>query len=130
MRELAVTAARAERFDPDARAYEAFRLGDGTTLLGKLAATTIDQACGEATERWAWDRGDRLGIRETGEEEARQYPFERRPFDRLHIYAVQRSAPLRWQLDKFGNSKPVYRYSLKPVCVVDLPVVTGSARNG
>jgi hypothetical protein len=116
----------AERFNADARAYEALSLGARTELKGALAATTLDHATAEATERWHWDRGDRLGIRETGQEDAPFWPFEKQPFDRLHIYAVQRSAPLRWKPSKdLMRSEPVYRYSLKLLTTIDLGVFRG-----
>lgn len=118
----------AERFDPDARSYEAFNLGRETKLLGKLNATTLDHATAEATERWNWDRGDRLGIRETGQEDAPFWPFDKQAFDRLHVYAVQRSAPLHWMpVDHGSRTVPVYRYSLKLLTTIDLGVFRGEA---
>lgn len=114
---------RAVRFDPEARTYEAYSLAGRTERKGPLQAATLEQAQAEATERWSWDRGDRIGIRETGREDAPTWPFAKQPFDRLHIFAVQRSAPLRWELDRHGRSRPLYRYSLKLLCAVDLAVV-------
>jgi hypothetical protein len=113
-------------YDPDARSYEAFSLGARTDLKGQLGATTLDHAAAEATERWHWDRGDRLGIRERGHEDAPFHPFEKQRFDRLHVYAVRRSAPLRWELSSDGfHTKPVYRYSLKLLHTIDLGVFRG-----
>lgn len=117
---------RAVAFDPNARTYEAFRLGAHTESRGKLEAATLEQATAEATERWYWDRGDRLGIREVGHEEAPFWPFEKQAFDRLHVYAVQRSAPLRWKPVDYGaRTEPVYRYSLKLLTTIDLGVFRG-----
>ena len=116
---------RAVAYNPDARTYEAYSLGERTDLKGALAATNLDQATAEATERWHWDRGDRLGIREQGQEDAPFWPFDKQAFDRLHIYAVQRSSPLRWDLDKYGRSTPVYRYSLKLLTTLDLGLFRG-----
>lgn len=106
-------------FNPDAKSYAAYRLG-ATELLGALAATTLDGAQAEATERWHWDRGGRLGIREIGQEDAPTWPFDKQPIDRLHVYAIQRSAPLRWQMDNYGRSHPVYKFSLKHICTIDV----------
>lgn len=117
---------RAVAFDPDARTYEAFSLGALTELKGALKATTLEQAQAEATDRWHWDRGDRLGIREIGQEDAPFWPFDKQAFDRLHIYAVQRSAPLRWKAtDDLMRTVPVYRYSLKLLTTIDLGVFRG-----
>lgn len=116
-------AVRAVRYDPDARAYEAYALGN-TSLLGALEATTLEAACAEATERWHWDRGGRLGIRETGQEDAPRWPFDKIPLDRMHIYAVRRSAPLAWKpTPDLTRTKPVYRYKLELLCSVDLTKV-------
>lgn len=117
---------RAVRFDPDARAYEAYSLGARTDLKDKLAATTLDEACAEATERWPWDRGDRLGVRETGQEDAPFWPFDKQSFDRLHVYAVRRSAPIRWELTHDGfRTEPVYRYKLELITTIDLGLFSG-----
>lgn len=117
---------RAVAFDPNARSYEAFRLGARTESRGKLDASTLDQAQAEASERWHWDRGDRIGIREIGEEDSTFWPFEKQAFDRLHVYAVQRSVPLRWKAVDYGaRSVPVYRYSLKLLTTIDLGVFRG-----
>jgi hypothetical protein len=113
-------------FDPDARSYEAFSLGARTELKGALEATTLDHATAEATDRWSWDRGDRLGIREVGQEDAPFWPFDKQTFDRLHVYAIQRSAPLRWvAVDHGARTVPVYRYSLKLLATIDLGVFRG-----
>lgn len=133
MSELAAFAAdllgiepRAVAFDPNARTYEAFRLGAHTESRGKLEATTLEHAQAEASDRWHWDRGDRLGIREIGQEDAPFWPFEKQAFDRLHVYAVQRSAPLRWELAPDGfRTVPVYRYSLKLLTTIDLGAING-----
>lgn len=119
-------AARAVAYDPDARTYEAFSLGARTDLKGELKATALDQATAEATARWHWDRGDRLGIRETGQEDSPFWPFEKQAFDRLHVYAIQRSAPLRWEAVDYGaRTVPVYRYSLKLLTTIDLGLFRG-----
>jgi hypothetical protein len=115
---------RALRFDPNAHAYSAYRLGGQTELRGALEASTLEQAQAEASDRWHWDRGDRIGIREQGQEDSKLWPFEKQPFDRLHVYAVQRSKPLRWELAPDGfRSVPVYRYSLKLLTIIDLKVI-------
>jgi hypothetical protein len=117
---------RAVRFDPAALAYEAYSLGARTDLKGALNATTLEQAQAEATDRWHWDRGDRLGIREVGHADAPFWPFEKQAFDRLHVFAVQRSAPLRWRPVDYGTrTEPVYRYSLKLLTTIDLGVFRG-----
>ena len=122
---------RAVAYDPDARTYEAYSLGaqtegKGTQAKGALKATTLDQATAEATERWAWDRGDRLGIREIGQEDSPFWPFDKQAFDRLHVYAIQRSAPLQWIFDTESNrSVPLYRYSLKLLTTIDLGMFRG-----
>lgn len=115
---------RAVRFDPDARSFAAYRLHGFTALAGLLDAETLEAAKAEATERWSWDRGDRLGIRERGLEEAELFPFEKQPFDRLHVFAVRRSEPLRWDFSRDLMRKvPVYRYSLDLICTIDLKVL-------
>lgn len=113
-------------YDPNARIYEAFSLGKLTELKGQLTATNLEAAQAEATERWYWDRGDRLGIREQGQEDSPFWPFDKQTFDRLHIYAVQRSAPLRWKpTADLMRTEPVYRYSLKHICTIDLGLFRG-----
>jgi hypothetical protein len=117
---------RAVAFNPDARTYEAFRLGANTESRGKLEATNLDHAQAEASDRWHWDRGDRLGIREIGQEDAPFWPFDKQAFDRLHVFAVQRSAPLAWTPVDYGTrSVPVYRYTLKLLTIIDLGVFRG-----
>lgn len=107
-------------FNPDAKSYAAYGLGT-TKLLGTLAATTLEGAQAEATERWNWDRGDRLGIREIGQEDAPSYPFDKQHVDRLHVYAVRRSAPVRWVLtDDLMRTRPVYKFKLEHICTIDV----------
>ena len=123
-----LTAPRAVRFDPDARQFAAYHLA-GTRLLGNLNADTLDGACAEATDRWHWDRGDRLGIREQGQEDAPLYPFDKQPVDRLHIYAIRKSAPIRWELTRDNmRTKPVCKFSLDHICTVDLRQIRGEAK--
>lgn len=108
----------ARRFDPDARAYEAFSLGrsdkEWTSLYDPLEAGTLKEALAEATSRWLWMRGDRLGIREISDK-----------FDRLHVYAVRQ---------KTHGSRPnllsnlEYARWLDHICTIDLDVVRGTAR--
>lgn len=106
---------RAVRFDPDARAYEAFRLGsdakDRTSLQEPLTATALKEALAEATSRWSWDRGDRLGIREIAGR-----------IDLLHIYAVRRSAHGS-RGDWASNLE--YARRLDHICTIDLNIVAG-----
>lgn len=117
---------RAVQFDPDARQYEAYSLGERTDLKGNLAAANLEAAQAEATERWHWDRGNRIGIREVGQEDSPFWPFEKQTFDRLHVFAVQRSAPLRWEFtDDLMRRRPVYRYTLKLLTVIDLGLFRG-----
>jgi hypothetical protein len=106
-----------ERFDPDARAYEAFRLGrdatDRTSLQEPLRATSLKDALAETTSRWSWDRGDRLGIREIGER-----------IDRLHVYAARRSgAPTRVYREYQQHNE--YARSLEHICTIDLNIIAG-----
>lgn len=118
---------KAVRFDPDAMAFTAYRLHDFTALAGRLEATTLEAAQAEATERWHWDRGDRLGIREQGHEDSRLWPFDKEPVDRLHVYAIRRSAPIGWKLSRDGSrNEPVYRFKLDLICTVDLAVLGGA----
>lgn len=108
---------RATRFDPDARAFEAFAVsGDQTFLLDPLEAGTIADALAETTARWSWDRGQRLAVREIGNGR-----------DVLHIYAVRRKS--------IGNRVwnghvPMTEYKrwLDHICTVDLNVVAGIPR--
>ena len=110
----------AEPFNPDARSYAAYRLSD-TRLLGTLLASTLGDATAEATERWPWDRGDRLGIVETGQEDAPLWPFPKQPVNRLHIYAIRRSAPIAYRPSKDQmRQEPIYRFNLDHICTVDL----------
>src|SRR5690349_19222609 len=87
VRSLAAEGVRAVAYDPDAREFEAFVLGNnfghdqsGTGLLDPLQATTLNDALAEVTARGHWDRGDRLGVRELGDK-----------IDLLHVYAVRRT---------------------------------------
>lgn len=110
----------AERFNPDAKSFAAYALGT-TKLLGELAAATLEAAQAEATARWHWDRGDRLGIRETGHEDAPTWPFDKQTIDRLHIFAVRRSAPIKWvPTDDLMRTRPVCKFSLEHICTVDV----------
>lgn len=114
-------AVRAVPFNPDAHTFAAYKPGG---KLGDLNAATLDQATAEATERWNWDRGDRLLIRETGQEDAPTWPFAKQQIDRLHVYAVRRSAPIAWRpTADLMRTKPVYRYKLELICSVDLRVL-------
>lgn len=104
----------AVRFNPDARAFEAFRLGEtGTCLLDPLAAVSLEEAYAETTARWSWDRGDRLAIREIGER-----------VDLLHIHAVRRKSQgvRAWQ---GYNPVTEYRRWLDHICTIDLNIVAG-----
>jgi hypothetical protein len=108
-------AASAVRFDPNARAFEAFACSDDgdTRLLDPLAATSLKDALAETTSRWAWDRGSRVAVREIGER-----------VDLLHVYAVRRSATggRVWR-----GHVPSTEYSrwLDHICTIDLHVIAG-----
>jgi hypothetical protein len=107
-------AVRAERFDPDALAFEAFAFnGNRTRLLDPLEASDLFGALAETTSRWAWDRGDRLAIRELGE-----------GIDRLHVYAVRRKSQ---GIKTVRGHVPVTDFArwLDPICSIDLNVVAG-----
>lgn len=118
----------ADRYKADARSYAALKLAGATQPLGQLDAATLDAAMAEATERWHWDRGDRLGIRETGQEDAPLWPFAKQPLDRLHIYAVRRSAPIRWEPSAdLMRTVPVYRFKLELICSIDMLALDGGA---
>jgi hypothetical protein len=104
---------RAVRFDPDARAYEAFACGDQTNLLQPLKATTLKDALAETTSRWGWDRGSRIAVREIGHR-----------IDRLHVYAVRRaSQPRRVYRDYSYHNEP--KLSLDHICTIDVNIVNG-----
>lgn len=104
--------ARAIPFQPHALAYEAFNMtGVRTVLLDPLQATSISDALAETTSRWAWDRGDRLGVREIGTGR-----------DRLYIYAVRRKAT--GVLRDFTSVKEHARW-LEHICTIDLNVIAG-----
>lgn len=99
---------------PDA--FEAFALRrHETILLDPLAAENLDHACAETTARWAWDRGDRLAIREIGE-----------TADRLHIYAVRRKAEGTLTWNGYVPSVEHARW-LEHIGTVDLNAVAGIA---
>lgn len=108
---------QAVRFDPDARAYEAFSLGrdekEWTSLYDPLAATSLKDALAEATSRWSWDRGDRLGIREIGPK-----------LDRLHVYAVRRKSAANYTYRDHAQHREHARW-LDHVCTIDLNVIAG-----
>lgn len=104
-------------YDPDARAYEAFRLGSDakgwTSLQEPLKATTLKDALAETTGRWSWDRGDRLGVREIGPR-----------IDHLHVYAARRSgAATRVYRDYQHHTE--YARSLEHICTIDLNIING-----
>lgn len=110
---------RAVAYDPDARAFEAFGFGArGTSLLDPLLATTLDGALAEVTEREHLDRGDRIGVREIGQE-----------CDLLHIYAVRRTDTVtsyRRAYDNPCSRTPLtYKRRLDHICTVDLQAVAG-----
>jgi hypothetical protein len=103
---------KTQAFNPAARSYEAFRLGEVSThLLDPLEATSHSEALGEATCRWAWDRGDRLGLREIGRE-----------VDRLFIYAVRKKAT---GVRRDFTSPLEHQRWLEHICCVDLNAVAG-----
>jgi len=110
----------AVRFDPNARAFEAFAFGGrGTSLLDPVQATTLDAALAEVTERHSGlDRGSRIGFRELGE-----------GIDKLHIYAVRRTGIITATRPAYDN--PLrrvaldYKKRLEHICTVDLRTVAG-----
>lgn len=109
---------RATRFNPDARSFEAFNLGrdekDHTSLRDPLQSTTLKEALAEATARWAWGRGDRLGIREIGGR-----------IDRLHIYAIRQKSQGRrvWS----SNHIPTTEHDrwCEHIATIDLNIIAG-----
>jgi hypothetical protein len=110
---------RTARYSPDATAFEAFslatyeRTGPSTKLLDPLAATSLNDALAEATHRWAWDRGDRIGIREISQDR-----------DWLHIYAARRkSQGVRVVRSHLPSTE--YRRWLEHICTIDLNTVAG-----
>lgn len=110
---------RAVAFDPDARAYEAFGLGArGTSLLDPLEATSLDDALAETTSRWHWDRGDRLGVREIGED-----------VDKLHVYAARRTSSIESTRacydNPYGRTALSYKRRLEHICTIDLRAISG-----
>ncbi len=114
MRALATALAPSARAVPYRPvAFEAFNLTLGTKLCEPLRATSLDEALAEATQRWAWDRGDRLGIRELGE-----------GVDRLHIYAVRRKSQ-GTQAVRGYEQVTEHRRWLDLICAVDLNVIAG-----
>jgi hypothetical protein len=108
---------QAVRFDPNARAYEAFNLGrgakDSTILHEPLSATVLDDALAETTQRWSWDRGDRLGIREIGAK-----------VDRLHVYAVRRKSAANYTYRDYAEHREFARW-LDHICTIDLNIIAG-----
>jgi hypothetical protein len=110
---------RAVAFNPDALAYEAFKLGTGnsnrTLLLEPLKATSLTHALAETTGRWSWDRGDRIGLREIGAEH-----------DRLYIYAVRRKSVGSAVWRDFTRITEHARW-LEHIAAIDLNVVAGIA---
>lgn len=111
----ALAGLRPQRFTAPAIAYEAFSLGSTTRLLDPLEAETLQQALGETTARWCWDRGDRFAVREIGED-----------IDRLHIYAVRRKSAGTRVWNRFESSVEHERWA-EHVCTVDLNAVAGIA---
>lgn len=110
---------RATRFDPDARAYEAFDLGlderGCTSLLNPIEATDLRNALAELTSRQAFDRGDRVGVREIGPD-----------CDRLHVYACRRSSQLGSRPSRdLMRMEPIYKRRFEHICTIDLRVVAG-----
>lgn len=115
---------RAVAYDPGARSYEAFGFGAfglggrGTNLLDPLEASTLDDALAETTSRWHWDRGDRLGVREIGEN-----------VDLLHVYAARRTSSVtsyRAASDNpLGRTPLEYKRRLEHICTIDLRVISG-----
>jgi hypothetical protein len=107
-------------FNPNALAYEAFSLGrtntDRTRLLEPLQATSLADALAEATSRWHWDRGDRLGIREIGGGN-----------DRIMVYAVRRKCA---GSSVYRNFQSVIEHArwLDHITTIDLNVVAGINR--
>lgn len=101
--------------------FEAFNLAGPaekfprTALLDPLAADTLKEAVAEAVGRWSWDRGDRLGIREIGDQA-----------DRLHIYAVRRKSIGQRVWSDYRSSVEFDRW-LDHICTLDLNVVAGIA---
>jgi hypothetical protein len=121
--------ARVVAYDPDARAYEAFALGDrfgidlsGTDLLEPIAATTLDDALAEVTAKHHWDRGDRLGVREIGPK-----------IDLLHVYAVRRTSTVESTRacsdNPYARTALSYKRRLEHICTVDLRVISGEHIN-
>lgn len=110
---MAEPAVRATRFNPDALAFEAFSLSERTRLLDPLEARSLPEALAETTSRWAWDRGDRLGIREIGP-----------GIDRLHVFACRRKSQgvRAWQ-----GYVPVTEHArwLDHICTIDLNTIAG-----
>lgn len=115
-------APRAVPFNPDARAYEAFIFGadtrciGGTKLLDPIAATSLQEALAETTERWVWDRGQRLGVREIGAGN-----------DLLHVYAVRKKSAPRYEYRGHRQYREHERW-LEHICTIDLNVLAGSPR--
>lgn len=108
---------RAVAFNAQARAYEAFNLGrdskDSTMLCEPLKAESLSGALAEATGRWSWDRGDRIGIREIGGR-----------VDQLHVYAVRRKS-IGHRV--WNGHVPATEYArwLDHICTIDLNIVGG-----
>lgn len=110
---------RAVRFDPDARAYEAFGFGErATDILDPLEATSLDDALAEVTAKHHWDRGHRLGIREIWPEN-----------DLLHVYAVRRTSSVESTRacydNPYGRAALSYKRRLEHICTINLRVISG-----
>ena len=107
--------AAADRYS--ATSFEAFNLGERSTkLLDPLTAAALDEALAEATSRWGWDRGDRLGIREISDSG-----------DRLHIYAVRKKSVGNRVWHGHAPSVEHQRW-LDHIATVDLGVIAGIGR--
>lgn len=107
---------RPARYSPEALRFEAFTLHDARTqLLPPLSAETLKAALAETTQRWSFDRGDRLAVRELGD-----------GTDRLHIYAVRRKSAGLHVWNGYVPSIEHERW-LDHVGTVDLNIVAGIA---
>lgn len=117
VRSVAEECGGAVRFDPNARAFEAFSFGaNGSHLLDPVSATSLDDALAEVTERHGGDRGDRMGVREIGQE-----------IDLLHVYAVRRTSTVTsWHTGGSGCRVPLsYKKRLEHICTINLRVISG-----
>lgn len=113
--EIAPGAARPQKLQ--LLAFEAFSLGTTTRLLEPLDARDLDEAIAQTIAAQAWDRGDRIGVREVGER-----------VDRLHIFAVRKAAQGRRVWRDYVPSIEHRRW-LEPICTIDLLEVVGMPGN-